>query len=407
LLKKEGLTLLDKISPNYSVNFIPKSAFRAAYKQPVTNPTVQNASLQGTDALAAYNSAFINRQNDFFDIPVVKPVDIPDDINQIKGEKIYNSKGELVQIVDEDDKYKKIYEQQDGGYYYRIFDKTDKNRKVFEQVLKNNYLWISQYDKNRNTSYITHFEDGKIIQKSRLQEFEDGSNKALEYDYETQKYEYMGYDAKLKTSTDTFYDKNKKVISKRLSKWNGNSQNITNYNYDKGELYSKEEKIIKSCSDSALKYPLDDPDLTPVKVPDYELDLDKVQGKRTYYSNGELESIKTPTGLKYNISENVITIVDRNKTTTIDLKPEVHLKKWMQAVEDLGNGVYKTTFYITDKNGDENINTTHTKGDFNKSLCKTNGKISMYDEMKACKQLLRIDYDDNGNVLKKTEGDAI
>lgn len=82
--------------------------FKSAEKNSVISKPVefQNKNLNGLEALGNYNSTLAMQTPDF-DIPILEPVEIPRDINNIKGKRIYSSDGKLVQIVDEDDNLKK------------------------------------------------------------------------------------------------------------------------------------------------------------------------------------------------------------------------------------------------------------------------------------------------------------
>ena len=90
---------MTSINPIFYVNHVQAPKFKAAAKNtaPITNPLEQTASvtLNGTDALAAYNYNLVNRNNDF-NIPVIEPIERPDDITKVGGTPIYNSKGQVV-----------------------------------------------------------------------------------------------------------------------------------------------------------------------------------------------------------------------------------------------------------------------------------------------------------------------
>lgn len=56
-------------------------AFKGAQETGAVTIPMENRKLNGTEALASYNSAFINKADDKFDIPLVKPVPLPRNIN--------------------------------------------------------------------------------------------------------------------------------------------------------------------------------------------------------------------------------------------------------------------------------------------------------------------------------------
>ena len=90
---------------------------------------MQSKNLTGLDALGNYNSTLAT-QTPNFEIPILKPVEIPRDMNNIKGERIYSSDGKLVQIIDEDAEIKKVYKPMENGISYSVIDKNV-NKEIF------------------------------------------------------------------------------------------------------------------------------------------------------------------------------------------------------------------------------------------------------------------------------------
>ena len=117
----------------------------------------QNKNLNGLEALGNYNSTLAMQTPDF-NIPILKPVEIPRDINNIKGERIYSSDGKLVQIVDEDADFKKVYLPMEHGISYSIIDKNI-NKEVFHQMhwYNDNVIMIESYDPQNEYRYFTTY----------------------------------------------------------------------------------------------------------------------------------------------------------------------------------------------------------------------------------------------------------
>lgn len=90
---------------------------------------MQSKNLTGLEALGNYNSTLAT-QTPNFEILILKPVEIPGDMNNIKGERIYSSDGKLVQIVDEDADIKKVYKPMENGISYSVIDKNV-NKEIF------------------------------------------------------------------------------------------------------------------------------------------------------------------------------------------------------------------------------------------------------------------------------------
>ena len=102
---------MTSIISSYSINYLNGVSSRTKPQEtpPVSKPLPPqpNVSFRGKDALAAYNYNLINKNKDFDNIPTIKPLEIPKNLEEINGEKIYNSKGELV-LVQKETKNQKI-----------------------------------------------------------------------------------------------------------------------------------------------------------------------------------------------------------------------------------------------------------------------------------------------------------
>ena len=87
---------MTSINPTYNVNYLSgiKPKTKSSVTQSVSNPLPPqpNVSFRGTEALAAYNYNLVNKNKDFDKIPTLKPLEIPKNVEEIEGEKIYNSK---------------------------------------------------------------------------------------------------------------------------------------------------------------------------------------------------------------------------------------------------------------------------------------------------------------------------
>ena len=129
---------MTSINPIYNNTNIYAPAFKAKSENnpaSVSNLIPQaNVSFKGTEALAAYNYAKIN-QNKAFDLPTLKLFDVPIDINKIKGKRITNSAGKLINIIDEDDKQKTKY-----------YIKDNKVITVSRLEKDTGVLWNQQFD---------------------------------------------------------------------------------------------------------------------------------------------------------------------------------------------------------------------------------------------------------------------
>ena len=94
------------INPIYANNNLYLGYSRSSNNltNPVHNNIPQSVSFKGTEALAAYNYSLANK-DELFNLPIIKPLNIPTKVEDIKGEKIYNSDGELVRIINDNTTY--------------------------------------------------------------------------------------------------------------------------------------------------------------------------------------------------------------------------------------------------------------------------------------------------------------
>ena len=142
--------------------------------------------------------------------------------------------------------------------------------------------------------------------------------------------------------------------------------------------------------------------------PSFRAKQENIEGEKTYYSNGQLESVRTNDGKLYEVSlnGNYITLHDGNKTIEFSNTKET-VRKFCTIEEDFGN-VTKRTMY-SGKNGDELWNVTYTNGNIEKCLNYANGKPSYYSEEYISnnnwRSIIDIEFAPNGGVLEVREGD--
>ncbi len=278
-----------------NINYLHAPAFKAKGVNEnnsaiTTNPiSAQNVSFNGTEALAAYNYNFVNKNNDF-NIPELQPICSLEDMNKIKGEKIYNSDGELVRIINKNKNHKIVYTpspENKNIYDVEIFKDNEviKRQHFYKSVDGNTYLAI--YDDKNECCTGYKYDCGNLTLHHKEKH---DKNKCYTYWAEKQEYEFS------KGKIKKLYDKNLNL--KQIIDFNKNGQNtITNYWKDKP--ISSETKIYenKKAVDDNIN-PFIDNDLIPAKY--YEIgETNNIQGEKYYYSNGKLEKIVTPENKTY------------------------------------------------------------------------------------------------------------
>lgn len=380
---------MSSINPIYNINYAQAPTFKAkgvTETAPVTNPIPSsNLSFKGTEALAAYNYAKIN-QNKAFDIPVLERFEIPKDINKIKGERITNSAGELVRIIDEDDKQKTQYYI--NGNEVLCMSKLEKDTGI---------LWNQQFDMITKkypdgTSYDTMYQDGELFGKSKHITYPNGDDIHIHFDAIEKQYSVSKHYTKNGHVYSSFadYDKNKKCIDARESR--GINDKISNLSFINGEPYkisTQEATLIPHNFDKSQL------DLTGLELDepiDINLDIKNIQGHKKYYSNGQIEQIITPDGKIYNFG------LDGLESAQIG-------NKEYQIMNIFGNGYYGQSIITNLDNGVTKTTNINKLGesvfiDKNDECIKSvnyyeNGSISSYSN-----DSVMMHFDKNGNITE-------
>lgn len=330
---------MTSINPIYNINYAQAPAFKAKSENknepPATNPiATPNLAFKGTEALRAYNYNLVNKNNDF-DIPELKPICTLENMNKIKGEKIYNSDGELIYIIDKKKDYKKIYTPSskfDGIFDIEIYrrGKLIKQQNFYESIDGNTYLSITNLndDEDVDCSMNYKYDNGNLIKWRKEKHTKDGV-----YSYQYKKEEYEAYNNKLKK----IYDKNLNL--KQTIDFSQDNEN-TRINYWNDIPVSKETRTYenKNLKEQGLN-PFVDKDLIPAKY--YEIgNTDNIQGKKYYYSNGAIEKIVTPENKTYyyNLDGNFEYLQFDNRK----------ISNWADSIvieESLGNNRKKITYF--------------------------------------------------------------
>lgn len=352
------------------------------------SPAMMQGDLNGTNAIANYNRANFNLQNKL-DVEVLEPINInPEDIDKIEGEKIYTSDNKLYSIVQEDENTRTIYNI-DKEKFNSITDivKKDKNTDniIWEQSFgiinadngsgPDRTINVAEYDKKgrtiKNSSYINdklestskyiYAPNGNVITTTK---YDDGSYVISEDNVKKNAYRYF------------IFDRNKQLQNIREHSEIANKTFTNEATFHNGAILSVEQNQKTTVPNNMG---LEDVNVTKLKpTPKYELDKDYkgMQGEKTYYSNGAIETntIQYEEGVpskayfepdgrlsKIDIENKTIEFKDKNQTI----------------IESIDENTKKTTKYYDDgdysvicENGDN-----HMLANFDKD-----GNIQYYDE---------------------------
>ena len=371
----------------------------------------ENPNLGGTEALAAYNSAYINKQDDKFNIPELKPLDIPFDIKSIDGEQIYDSKGVLQCVVKDKDDKKYVYKQEpDNAIYLDIYNRNDGTKEMtqYSYIDNEGHLINNVYDYYPETGrerLISRYEDGKLSEKRKSTYKPDGSfEERLFYTYDGGGYSIYSYNASDKKSIDRAYDLNKNLTIEDIYQPTDDGFKKTVTKYKNGNAVCVKNKEVNGKYNEEYQNYVNNPNLKPTPYPEFITDISNIDGNKTYYSNGELESVKTSDGILYEKSLDGKSIVIHYLDKTIyfdDIKE--HGSQICSIEEEYENAKKRTTYF--NEYGNQNYNVTYTEGNIEKFVHYENGKPASYKEEDISKEdtdnnlIIGIDYAPNGSAL--------
>lgn len=175
------------IDSNFNLNQIQNLNIKYKVANNSANPSnpikLTNVNFKGTEALAAYNYNLINKNNDF-NIPTLPLIPVPNNIEDVVGEKVYSTDGKLDCVIQDNGKHKIVYKN-DQYKTIQVIDKNTNNL-VREQgcyVVNTNEVRVTE-NINDKVGYFADYDekDGKMILR--------GKGKHIYYDDDTKK-EYI------------------------------------------------------------------------------------------------------------------------------------------------------------------------------------------------------------------------
>ncbi len=274
------------------INFVTRPTFKAenAEALPLEKAAEQPKNLNGTQALASYNIGLIKEEK-----CVLNPLE-PINTDVIDGEKIYTSDGKLHSIIKEDDDKVTIFTpcEDDENAIESVIVKDKKTGNVVLQ--QNNYnddnnVYITEYSpKTGKELRCTSYKDGKLDYTSKTEYGEN--DEQTTQSYQNWNNSFCVFKEKNDDYVEATFDRDKQLSNIRVHKKVKNREFSTEAEFYNGGIYSmrKSEEII--IPNIAGKDKFNDPDFKAAEKFDGENELLRVNGERTYYSNGALEEIK-------------------------------------------------------------------------------------------------------------------
>lgn len=204
----------------YSINNINPPHLNFKGKQYFTNSnTATNLSntdvpIKGLDVIASYNKYQKTKMTEHLNIPILSPINIPDDINLIDGKKTFNEITGQIVIKNENAAGTKLYTyEKDGSYTYEEYDRNNNLLLLQSKNIKPDGTYLKIIKENTNFNVIDGvqalYKDGVLEHVGKYKIPSITSELGLPY-------EDIGYHPKTKTYYIEKVDKNNNIIMQKF-----------------------------------------------------------------------------------------------------------------------------------------------------------------------------------------------
>lgn len=384
-----------------------RPAFKAkeADTETVTAPD-NSVSFKGAEALANYNKPNVMAfDKSVLEVEPLLPTIIqPDSIGSIEGEKIYGSNGKLNSIVNRVGNNTVIYQASpEFDNMIESITTIDKKsgiviKKQRNEIEDGKYTFTGVYEYDPVTGEgikETFYENGELAYASKRIANDRGLTQEIGYDYHDGHFYVHESNGNKNFSRDYEFNKNKELISVSEYKSVKGAEAHTEINFYNGAVISSRQSKSEVLPNNMGREVLNDQDVKPADISIYP---ETIEGEKTFYSNGSLESI-TAGNLTYNYSVegDLVSIQDGNKLVEKFVDNSI---KITEALEDNA----KRTTYIDSKNGI--VNVWYEKGDTDKHLRIKDGQPWNYYHYEGDKTIKNFYFNDKG-MLESARGDDI
>ena len=334
---------------------------KAINKLPVTS-RLDDTINKGLDVSAAYNIGLLYAKNKNIkqDENPLKPILDSEDMDSIKGEKIYDNDGTLRHIIirdentieyyipDKNDNSKlkkiKIIDKKTGNIVKEqtFYKGNDENGKEYKIVNIQEYS-ADNPNNNREAEYI----NGEIRYTTNTTE-QNGKVAQISYDYTSNIYTVNDYNADNEDALriSATLDENKQIQS--YEEYGNDINGNYTITYYEGTPVSYNTNTHYVLPSDAGKDKLANPDIKPAEKEQKTKNLRKADGEKTYYSNGALESNTVEyhgQKIKAFFSDDGTLI----KISTVDKEVEFDGED-QKITEKLDNNVEKITKFLANNN---------------------------------------------------------
>lgn len=294
-----GVFMINKIN---GVSII-QNQYRVAFRndEAVTKPAEgkQDVVLTGVEALAVYNAPLLKNPEKLDIEPLVPVIIMPEDFDNIEGEKIYTSEGKLHSIVQEDENTKTILKPaEENEKMISSIVTTDKKtgnvikeQKNFIKSDKYDEIYINEYSPETGKEIAeTCYTDGKPYGASKTVYKTNNETVVVSQNFEDNEYSVSKFSKKPDESIYVTFDKNKQLKAASEHKNKDMKQSGIDVDFYNGGMISirRYEEITVPNNFGTDK--LNDSELVPAESYKLDFDVKGLDGEKTHYSNGAIET---------------------------------------------------------------------------------------------------------------------
>ena len=296
--------MISKIGAISNINVLSRPSFKAE-KENEGTVTKPDFELKTPEAVANYGIAAIKMAKKFDIKPLEPTIFHPNYTHSINGERIYTSAGRLHSITDENDKTKTIYSPNNEDE--RFFDKIEtidketgktirKQISIMEDGKVEKLIVMSYSRETGDIEFETCYDDGELEYATKYINGKQDSEESITYYYGDKEYVWFKEVAGKKTKSHIRMSKDLKFVDLEETKTLKDKEIEIEASFYNGGLISLSEEKKITVPNLLGREPLNDKDLVPAEPFLANSITSDIEGEKTYYSNGAVESVIIPDG---------------------------------------------------------------------------------------------------------------
>lgn len=372
--------MINKISPINNVAnaiYVSKPSFKGNEKEKATEITTP-ASAQ---AITNLWNATINLSKKFDIEPLESKILNINNINDVEGERIYTSTGDLHSIVDEKEDSTTYYypSEEDTNLIDRITIQDKKTQEITWQ--ERSEVEDGKYERIDVTKFSAEtgkeiansvYKNNELSYKSITKYYDNGVEESIIHHIEDNTYYIDKENPNKRRNESIMYSNDFKNVDYSVEESKNNSSIARDAVFYNGALIRFNEYKYKYIPNLMEQDRIADKDLQPHDKIDLSKYTTEMEGKRTYYSNGTVETIK---------NDNVEILFSPKGFIKNIKTPEFELEAEWDGRQDITENITSNTKRITRYLPSGSISVEYENENTFKEIClDSKSKISSYIE---------------------------